>query len=88
MLLVDNDFKNTPSGDVVDKLLAEWKSSTLEINASSTGFSEISLFHGDYRVTVKNPVTNSITSVNFKVTNDHPQETLQVQIRHLFLNNT
>ncbi|KAJ0078263.1 hypothetical protein Patl1_37385 [Pistacia atlantica] len=80
MPLVDNDYKNTAAGDVVDKLLAEWKSSTLEIVASSTGFSELSLFHGDYSVTVKNPVTNTLTSVNFKVTNDLPQGTFQVQI--------
>eukprot|EP00257_Ricinus_communis_P022994 XP_015582867.1 uncharacterized protein LOC8262286 isoform X1 [Ricinus communis] len=69
--LADRDFKNTPSGDVVDKLIDEWKSKRKEIKADSEGTFEVSLFHGDYNITVKDPVTNSLTNLNYKLTKDN-----------------
>ncbi|TXG64096.1 hypothetical protein EZV62_011090 [Acer yangbiense] len=84
MPLTDKDFKNTAAGDVVDKLLGEWKSGddlVVETSAAgNNGFSEISLFHGDYNLTIKHPVTNSSTSISFKVTKDLPRGTVYVQI--------
>ncbi|KAL5855316.1 hypothetical protein ACOSQ4_005118 [Xanthoceras sorbifolium] len=80
MPLADKDFNSTAAGDVVDKLLHEWKSGALETAAGSNGFSEISLFYGDYNITIKHPVTNSSTSISFKVTEELPRETIHVQI--------
>ncbi|XP_038903280.1 endo-1,4-beta-xylanase 5-like [Benincasa hispida] len=79
--LVDMNFKNTPAGDVVDKLLAEWKSPIFEITADDEGFVDASLFHGDYNVTVQHPRTNSSISVSIRVTEEAAHRTLNVQLR-------
>lgn len=68
--LADKDFKNTPAGDVVDKLIDEWKFTTAELIADSEGSIEVSLFHGDYNITVKDPVGNSSTSWNLSLGKD------------------
>ena len=78
--LVDLNFKNTPAGDVVDKLLAEWKSPSLEITADGEGFVEALLFHGDYNVTVQHPGTKSATSVSIRVSEDAAYQTFNVQL--------
>ncbi|KAK9286877.1 hypothetical protein L1049_015283 [Liquidambar formosana] len=80
MCLTDEKFENTPIGDVVDKLIGEWRSGTLEIAADNIGSFETSLFHGDYDLTAIHPVTNSSIALSFKVAVDHPQETVHVQI--------
>lgn len=66
--LVDKDFKNTPSGDVVDKLLDEWRTKPTETKADGEGYFEMSLFHGDYNITIRNPVTNCSTTLSYRVT--------------------
>lgn len=66
--LVDKDFKNTPSGDVVDKLIDEWRTKPTETKADGEGYFEMSLFHGDYNITIKNPVTNCSTTLSYRVT--------------------
>ncbi|KAF3435563.1 hypothetical protein FNV43_RR22652 [Rhamnella rubrinervis] len=68
--LADNDFKNTPAGDVVDKLIEEWKSSAAEIITDGDGLVGVSLFHGDYDVSVKHPSPNSSSTQSFSVTED------------------
>ncbi|XP_022942930.1 uncharacterized protein LOC111447814 [Cucurbita moschata] len=78
--LVDLNFKNTPAGDVVDKLLAEWKSPNLEITDDGEGFVEALLFHGDYNVTVQHPGTKSATSVSIRVSEDAAYQTFNVQL--------
>ncbi|KAL5561380.1 hypothetical protein UlMin_031127 [Ulmus minor] len=61
MCLTDHNFKNLPTGDVVDKLLGEWglnKLTTGKIDGH--GLYETSLFHGDYEVKIVHPeVKNS-----------------------------
>jgi len=61
MCLTDDNFKNLPTGDVVDKLLGEWglnKLTTGKIDGH--GLYETSLFHGDYEVKIVHPeVKNS-----------------------------
>ncbi|XP_022149135.1 uncharacterized protein LOC111017628 [Momordica charantia] len=79
--LVDTNFKNTAAGDVVDKLLAEWKSTGLEITADDRGLVDASLFHGDYDITVQHPVTNSSISVSIRVAEDAAHQTFNVQQR-------
>ncbi|XP_068323154.1 endo-1,4-beta-xylanase 5-like [Pyrus communis] len=76
--LADNNFKNTPSGDVVDKLIAEWRSGTQEITANDRGFVDFSLFHGDYEITVEDHITNSTLSLNLRVTQTEPQEIVRI----------
>lgn len=55
MCLTDNNFKNLPTGDVVDKLLREWgwKQGTTSFGVTdANGFLETALFHGDYHIKV------------------------------------
>lgn len=59
MCLTDDKFRNLPTGDVVDKLIAEWKTHSLAGVADADGYYEAELFHGDYKVTVSHPVANS-----------------------------
>ncbi|XP_054788151.1 endo-1,4-beta-xylanase 5-like [Prosopis cineraria] len=60
MCLTDNNFKNLPTGDVVDKLLQEWRDSELIAgNTDTKGFFEASLSHGHYHVKVTHPVMNN-----------------------------
>ena len=79
--LVDENFKNTPAGNVVDKLLTEWKSGPQEAKADSRGFIDISLFHGEYDVTITHPTTKSSKTMSLSVRNDFPQETMYVKIQ-------
>ncbi|CAD6210074.1 unnamed protein product [Miscanthus lutarioriparius] len=59
MCLTDSNFRNLPTGDVVDKLIAEWKTHSHAVVADANGYYEAELFHGDYKVTVSHPVANS-----------------------------
>ncbi|KAK9664498.1 hypothetical protein RND81_14G046700 [Saponaria officinalis] len=67
MCLTDETFKNTPNGDIVDKLIKLWNSEALEMTTDSQGLSETSLFHGDYEVVVRHPNTRSSTKSKLKV---------------------
>ncbi|XP_028767204.1 endo-1,4-beta-xylanase 5-like isoform X4 [Neltuma alba] len=80
MQLVDENFHNTPVGDVVDKLLNEWKSGSVQAKADSRGFVDVSLFHGDYDVTVIHPVIKSSKTLNLSVKKQAPQEIVQIHI--------
>ncbi|KAI4298569.1 hypothetical protein L6164_032114 [Bauhinia variegata] len=79
--LVDENFQNTPAGDVVDMLINEWKYEPREATADSRGYVDVSLYHGDYDVTVMHPITNSSKTVNLSVSKDVPQESITVKIR-------
>ncbi|KAG5153000.1 hypothetical protein JHK84_029472 [Glycine max] len=46
--LADETFKNTPAGDVVDKLIQEWGTRPNIATADNRGIVDISLHHGDY----------------------------------------
>ncbi|KAK9286308.1 hypothetical protein L1049_014698 [Liquidambar formosana] len=86
MCLTDNNFKNLPTGDVVDKLIQEWggRGGLVVGTTDADGFFETSLFHGDYEVSsISHPAaTNSSLSQRFKVasTDNLQQRTLHVQI--------
>ncbi|XP_023633722.1 uncharacterized protein LOC17880008 [Capsella rubella] len=81
MCLTDGNFRNLPTGDVVDKLLREWgglgTQSTGVTNAD--GFFEASLFHGDYDLNISHPFTNSISSYNFTLSTHDDGSTSQTQ---------
>ncbi|XP_019438229.1 PREDICTED: uncharacterized protein LOC109344073 [Lupinus angustifolius] len=53
MCLTDNDFKNLPAGDVVDKLLEEWQTGLVEGTTDSHGSYSFYGFLGEYRINVK-----------------------------------
>ena len=80
MQLVDWNFHNTPAGDVVDKLLNEWKTGSVQVKTDSKGFVDVSLFHGDYDVTVIHPVTKSSSTTNLSVKKQTPQDIVQVHV--------
>ncbi|XP_062213813.1 endo-1,4-beta-xylanase 4-like [Phragmites australis] len=53
MCLTDNNFKNLPVGDTIDKLLEEWRKVPEKAKTDDKGVFEAELFHGEYNVTVK-----------------------------------
>ncbi|RXH87481.1 hypothetical protein DVH24_034381 [Malus domestica] len=61
MCLTDNNFKNLPTGDVVDKLTSEFglTSGLASGTTNANGFFEASLFHGDYEVKITHPLVDS-----------------------------
>ncbi|CAL5377495.1 unnamed protein product [Camellia sinensis] len=64
MCLTDNNFRNLPTGDVVDRLIREWSHSGLSAGTTdSNGHFKTRLFHGDYEVTITHPnmVNSSVT---------------------------
>ncbi|KAK7269930.1 hypothetical protein RIF29_22743 [Crotalaria pallida] len=79
MHLVDENFQNTPAGDVVDKLIKEWGTGHQKAIADSKGFIDISLHHGEYDITVTHPITHSSKILNLVVGKDFPQETIHVE---------
>ncbi|KAI3805009.1 hypothetical protein L1987_26985 [Smallanthus sonchifolius] len=50
MCLTDNNFKNLPTGDVVDKIIREHFNAVVTATTDLDGFYETSLIHGDYEV--------------------------------------
>jgi len=67
MCLTDNNFKNLPQGDVVDRLIAEWRASPRAGATDAQGYFEADLVHGEYKVTVSHPALNSSISRSVKV---------------------
>ncbi|TVU48020.1 hypothetical protein EJB05_07641 [Eragrostis curvula] len=74
MCLTDNNFKNLPTGDVVDKLIWEWKTHSHAGVADADGYYEAELFHGDYNVTVSHPVANSTVMQSLSVHKESDNE--------------
>ncbi|KAF8045503.1 hypothetical protein N665_4785s0001 [Sinapis alba] len=84
MCLTDGNFKNLPTGDVVDKLLREWgglRGQTTGLT-DADGFFEASLFHGDYDLEISHPLTNSTASHSFKLTSEdsHPSPSIVFRV--------
>ncbi|KAI3497391.1 hypothetical protein L1887_39964 [Cichorium endivia] len=50
MCLTDNDFRNLPTGDVVDKIIREFFGAVATATTDADGYYETSLIHGDYEV--------------------------------------
>ncbi|KAJ1295908.1 hypothetical protein BS78_01G259400 [Paspalum vaginatum] len=58
MCLTDNNFKNLPVGDLVDKLITEWKTHRKAATTDTNGAVELDLPLGEYRFTVSHPSLN------------------------------
>ncbi|XP_058068723.1 endo-1,4-beta-xylanase 5-like [Magnolia sinica] len=81
MCLTDNNFKNLPTGDVVDKLISEWKANKLVGTTDHDGFFEVPLFHGEYDVMIRHPKTNfSMTKAMEVVPHNLQEEILHVKL--------
>ncbi|PSS21746.1 Anti-sigma-I factor RsgI6 like [Actinidia chinensis var. chinensis] len=52
MCLTDNNLRNLPAGDVVDKLLKEWQTGVIEGHTDDHGSYSFNGFLGEYRVNV------------------------------------
>ncbi|OIT27796.1 hypothetical protein A4A49_20291 [Nicotiana attenuata] len=63
MCLTDNNFKNLPTGDVVDKIIKEWNHHDFSGSTDENGFFEASLFHGEYEVEISHAQVTYNTSV-------------------------
>ena len=50
MCLTDNNFRNLPTGDVVDKIIGEFFGAVVMATTDGEGVIETSLIHGDYEV--------------------------------------
>jgi GH35 family endo-1,4-beta-xylanase len=74
MCLTDNSFKNLPTGNVVDKLIREWKTHSHAGVADAEGFYEAELFHGDYNVTISHPAANSTVMQSLSVHKESDNE--------------
>ncbi|KAK1300285.1 hypothetical protein QJS10_CPB13g00523 [Acorus calamus] len=74
MCLTDNNFKNLPTGDVVDKLISEWKTHPITGVTDMDGVFEATLFHGDYDVLIEHPSLNSSLAQSFQVSQDETQQ--------------
>ncbi|KAJ1397288.1 Glycoside hydrolase family 10 domain [Sesbania bispinosa] len=70
------NLRNTPTGNVVDKLIHEWGTGPRKAIADSRGIVDISLQHGDYDVTVTHPLTNFSKTMNLSVRRGFSQETI------------
>ena len=60
MCLTDNSFKNLPVGDLVDKLIAEWKTHRASATTDDNGAVELDLPLGEYEFTVSHPSLKSV----------------------------
>ncbi|KAK7390979.1 hypothetical protein VNO78_19238 [Psophocarpus tetragonolobus] len=78
--LADENFKNTPAGDVVDKLIHEWGSGPNIATADHRGFVDISLHNGEYDVIVTHPLIHSPITFNLSVKKDFSLETIHVKM--------
>ncbi|XP_034681945.1 endo-1,4-beta-xylanase 5-like [Vitis riparia] len=68
MCLTDGNFKNLPTGDVLDKILGQWSIAGMVGVTDANGVFEASLFHGDYEVTISHPtVMKSSLTQSLKV---------------------
>ncbi|KAF2294439.1 hypothetical protein GH714_011359 [Hevea brasiliensis] len=62
------------------QLIEEWKTKPTEIKADSEGSIEVSLFDGDCKINVKDPITNSLASWNYNLIKDDTIHTVHIHI--------
>lgn len=80
MCLTDNRFNNLPAGDVVDKLIAEWKSGDAAGETDADGFFRTRLFHGEYEISISRSSGKSSSAQSFKVADSLHPTTLKIRI--------
>ncbi|KAK3157405.1 hypothetical protein QOZ80_2AG0121490 [Eleusine coracana subsp. coracana] len=82
MCLTDNNFRNLPVGDVVDKLIAEWRTHTRLATTNANGMVEVDLVHGEYNVTLTHPSLNApaVHTVTVNVSSSEPDQTIDIKL--------
>ncbi|GAU32563.1 hypothetical protein TSUD_218210 [Trifolium subterraneum] len=80
MCLTDNNFKNLPTGDVVDKLLNEWGKTTVSGTTDENGFLETTIFHGDYEMEISHPVKKNYTITHQMQVHEFKKSTQFIQL--------
>ncbi|KAL9686074.1 hypothetical protein QQ045_023529 [Rhodiola kirilowii] len=78
MCLTDQNFRNLPTGDVVDKLLAEWETGLVEGITDDHGTYSFFGFLGEHRVTVH--YANVTKSSSFALDRGGPHEARHIHI--------
>ncbi|KAH6773244.1 hypothetical protein C2S51_011648 [Perilla frutescens var. frutescens] len=68
MCLTDNKFKNSEAGDVVDKLMQEWRSVEVVGITDKEGFFWDKVFLGEYSLTISHPSLPNSLHKTFNVT--------------------
>ncbi|KAK4476912.1 hypothetical protein RD792_016078, partial [Penstemon davidsonii] len=71
MCLTDNYFNNLPTGDVVDKLIREWKTTNVEGVTNKNGTFETNVFQGGYSLTISHPKIPSVVQKKIRVINEN-----------------
>ncbi|KAK2982320.1 hypothetical protein RJ640_009017, partial [Escallonia rubra] len=79
MCLTDTNFKNLPTGDVVDTLMNDWNRAILKGNTDECGVYEHQVIYGEHLVTVLDPSTGKNVTSPLNVTRDN-SEALDVKI--------
>ncbi|WOH04923.1 hypothetical protein DCAR_0624335 [Daucus carota subsp. sativus] len=74
MCLTDNQFKNLPAGDVVDKLINEWRTKKLEGVTDENGVFQCQIVKGLYNVTIEHPKTGEIIQREISVTRKNTED--------------
>ncbi|RWV77625.1 hypothetical protein GW17_00061520 [Ensete ventricosum] len=67
MCLTDNNFKNLPAGDVVDNLISELRTHNVAATTDADGLHRAELFHGEYKITINHPSSNSSSVLSLTV---------------------
>ncbi|KAI3445757.1 hypothetical protein Pfo_002422 [Paulownia fortunei] len=80
MCLTDNNFKNLPAGDVVDKLIKEWKTTNVTGVTDKDGVFKQKVFLGEYSLTYSHPLIPRPVTKLFNVTNEKGPLELWVSI--------
>ncbi|GJN20410.1 hypothetical protein PR202_gb07785 [Eleusine coracana subsp. coracana] len=83
MCLTDNNFKNLPVGDLVDKLIAEWKTHRIVATTDENGAVLLDLPLGEYKFTVRHPSLHGdavdLITVDSSASSSESQHTIRVK---------
>ncbi|KAH7663194.1 Endo-1,4-beta-xylanase protein [Dioscorea alata] len=78
MCLTDNNFKNLPTGDVVDKLLQEWQTNQTGGVTNEHGLYSFNGFLGEYKISVS--FGNKSTVTTFSLPQGEETKHLNIQL--------
>ncbi|KAH6793415.1 hypothetical protein C2S52_003892 [Perilla frutescens var. hirtella] len=80
LCLIDNNFKNLEAGDLVDKLIDEWRSRVKGVTNNEGDFHE-KVFHGAYNITCSHPLMPNSLHTTFNVTKEEGTLDLSITLK-------
>ncbi|KAL6877596.1 hypothetical protein ACP4OV_012811 [Aristida adscensionis] len=85
MCLTDNEFRNLPVGDVVDKLIAEWKTHPAAAVTDGDGVVQLDLVHGEYNLTVTHPSLGApaVHAVTVDSSSSAPEKVVDIKVSNI-----